>query len=452
MSSLRSALLATCGWIAIGASTAIAGAPLAALAPPSLPDTVAVETFPPVLGITNAERVFALDYRDPDRQATRAGFFIAETSGAEPYDHNRKTCRLVAEGARLEDVFRTTVGAGFFHLVATTKAGQIEYSLQFVVRETADHRWLVDSLYLEEQYGAEPDAIRTLSVQFWGYDLFDVRQLAGDFLDRLAALGAVVFRNTSAPSLPRVTIDRASHFNGRLRLWVTNRSADSEEVGFELFHTARPGSPALRSSVRRTIKPGASRVAFSTEPMSSILAYAVDSTLFRDQAFVGRGFGYFTDASAGGRSSARYDDRVCDPRELQSPPGGFLLLPGCAKIDGRVDRWVGVFLPVGSFVGEVANLKRLGFTRVRFLARSTTAFRMQVEDLRIRDFDFHGVNLAASAEWRQYVVPLDTLTQRGFGQSKPFTRRVLNLSWLVDPPDGSLASYALEVAAVSLLP
>jgi len=428
------------------------------LIPEPLDGTARVESRPPILDITNADEVHALDYVE-DNGLIRAGILLALTSGDEPFDHNRKTCRLAADGAALVTIFESEFSGLHFYDVVTKENGRIEHATQFIIHTISPTSFVVDARYLAEQYAPNEEASYTITVQIWAPDPFDTITLAKRMLQKLAALGTVSFRNTGPLQLPRATIQQASHFDDQTTFSVVNDWGNPQEVLFEVYQFQEPGTEATYLTFRRIVNPGETTISFDSGPMSSLLGYSVDEDGFRDQIYLGRPFGYFSDKESGGTTWVEFDNRNCAYSSQYArkhvAKGGFLVHPGCAKITGLVDKWAGLFLPIGSFVGEWFNLREKGYKGVRFWARASVPFRVQIEDIHVEDFDFHGADSKSTEQgraWREYTILFDRLAQRGFGEQRPFTGEVDQLSWVIDPPDGEYLPFELSIDRVTLFP
>jgi len=425
---------------------------LSSLLPDPLLGTIAVETNPAILGITNAECVRAFDYRSSSDRRIRAGLLLLQTSGDDPYDHNRKTCRLVTDGARLLGVSQTTIHSGNFYIITTSHSSDsVETAIQFYIRAISSSEFIVDSAYLGENLPSV-GAWKTISVQVWGSDVVDAIFLASAVLRKLSTLGNVTLANTTNRVLPEVLMRSGSHSAGILSLEVVNHARSSIETKFEFHLVDTPGSSVQYSELTAQIPINESSIDFFVGEMSSVVVYSIDSNGFRDQMFVGRGFGYFTDVDAGGQSRISFSSGNCQRFEGSPTVGSFLLVPSCARIRGTVDRWAGIYLPVGSNSVEDLDLPSLGYDVIEFWARSTSQFRLQVEDVNVVDFDYHGVSFPGNASWNRYEVRFANLTQRGFGSAREFTGVIHQLSWVIDPPDGSNLAVDLEVDRVVLLP
>lgn len=444
-------VLSVCPLLSLSLPSLTYALALTQLIPEALNGTAIVQTDPRVMDITNAKEFIAVDYRDTQTNVTRAGIFLARTNPGTPFEHNRKTCRLVADGAVLTSVFEIGFSEGHFYYILTKGDQKLEHATQFIAHRVSGNKFIVDSQYLGEQYAPQPDAFDTINVQIWASDPLDTISLASEMVEKLKSMGTVLLHNTQPLTLPTVLINRASHFNGVMTFSVINMLDQPEKVVFEGTLVKELGSKPSSFSFSRMVISGESIVTFDVGPMSSIVAYSVDSAGFRDQIFLGRGFGYFSDRDSGGITKVTFDNQSCASPSSDIPQDAFLVIPGCSDIRGTVDKWVGIYLPTGSFVGESFNLREKGFIGVQFWARSITPFRLQVEDITIQDFDFHGANLVGDGTWRQYTILFDSLTQRGFGKTLPFTGQVDQLSWLVDPPDGQNLPFDLGVDKVILL-
>jgi hypothetical protein len=266
--------------------------PLSQLVPPAWPGVHIVRTEPTVDGLTNAVESYAVDYRDAQADVTRAGLFLARTTGDVAFNHNRKTCRLVADGAIAASVFDLTVAGGHFYYVTTQRDGLTEHALQFAVRILPANVYNIDSRYLGEEYPKQAGALDTISIQIWADTLPQAVLLTQDVLRIFERMGSVAFQNRSALVLPRVLMTRASHFDGHVTVSLANSSEGLEAVKFQGIQVLQPGTTPTTFEFTHNVVPGLSEVSFEVGTMSSIVLYSRDANGFRDQTFVGRGFGF----------------------------------------------------------------------------------------------------------------------------------------------------------------
>lgn len=429
------------------------------LIPDAPENTEFVQESPPVFQITNAVEALSGDFRDPATSINKAGILIVRTDGDEPFNHNRKTCRLVADQASLQAVVSFQVsGAHFYDLITSTGGGALngaqgteealEHATQFILQRLAGNKALLDSRYLEEEYPSHPEVLETYSFQIWASDPLDLFKLTEAAMAKLEMFQEVQILNNEVRPLPLVFIQRASQFAGLLKLQLVNNTGRAENVAFDILGYTRPAAKPVLTTYLEAIPPGTTTVAKRIGPSSSLVAYSRDSKGFRDQVFLGRGFGFFSDREAGGATVIQFDNRGCARARSMRPS---LLTTECASIRGRVDQWAGIFLPAGSYQSEIVDLAEEGVTGFSFWARSDRPFRFQVEDVEVTDFDFHGMELSPSQVVRQYTVLVEDLAQRGFGTEKSFGGRILNLSWLIDPPDGQDLPFSLQVSNVTVI-
>lgn len=214
------------------------------------------------------------------------------------------------------------------------------------------------------------------------------------------------------------------------------------------------GTTPVVTTETRNAAPGASTIQMALDSFVGATVYAQDANNGRDQAYLGRAFQYFTDQATGGTSSVTFSNSACASGGANSR-GTLLLMPGCASLLGTVQQYTGIYLPVGSYTGEVVVLESKGAIGIEFWAKSSIPFRVQVEDIEVHDNDFHGANLPAAPQWTKFDIPFSALSQRGFGTPVPFTGNALQLSWVVPsavaPANAASTSFDMAIDGVALI-
>jgi hypothetical protein len=385
-------------------------------------------------GISHAAAAAGFGYAPQASQTFLAGALVIRTSDHLPYDHNIKTCRLNSDGALFTGSTTLSASGAYFPAYFTQAGNGNEVSTSFVAWTLADGQIVIDSRHLATDYPAVPGAVDSVTVQLWAVNQPYLIYMLKASLALWAAQGQITFNNVAQPHLPLVMIQRASHFPNTLTLQVMNYSGQSQPVTITVERYLTTDQTATPDLVTQsvTVEPGPSTVHMAVDSFIGADIYTGDATGARDQAYLGRAFQYFTDKATGGTSSVIFGTTACASGKTNTLDT-LLLSPGCATLDGTVQQYSGIYLPMGSYVGEVVSLNGQRVAGIEFWAKSETPFRVEVEDVDVHDDDYHGMNLPASPAWTKYDIAFKDLTQRGFGVSEPFDGQVLNISWLVPP-------------------
>ncbi|MFP9116061.1 DUF4114 domain-containing protein [Flavobacterium sp. RHBU_3] len=171
-----------------------------------------------LIGITNAEEVFAVDYYSGD---TRVAAALATRTTGSVYNHSKMICDRL-NGSSLEDVRTVTIQGHKIIMVKLKRANGItEYALTFSVADNASS-YLLHSYWNIAQY---PEA-NYLNFQVWGTNMGQVSAIVNHIIDEF---------NTDAPltsdeienRIPTVFVKKGSYHNGELSLEMINKSASS---------------------------------------------------------------------------------------------------------------------------------------------------------------------------------------------------------------------------------
>jgi hypothetical protein len=146
---------------------------------------------------------------------------------------------------------------------------------------------------------------------------------------------------------------------------------------------------------------------------------------FLDKVYVGNGFWFvFGD----GQSAVVKYDPMCNGRGFENA----LELQGCAGMTGTITTASG-------FVGLARTLNPNGipvdissFKALTFMAKGDgRSYQVKIETEAVKDRDYHQfVFTPPIGAWRQYIIPLSSFKQQGWGTAVPFTAAdVKSVAW-----------------------
>ncbi|MFL9844623.1 DUF4114 domain-containing protein [Flavobacterium rhizosphaerae] len=181
-------------------------------------ETTYLSTPTDLLGITNAEDVFSVDYYSGESRVAAA--LVTQTSGAV-YNHSKVICDRL-NGSSLEDV-RTVTLQGHEIILAKLKRanGLIEYALSFSVSQQATQN-ILHSYWNIEQF----PQTNYLNFQAWGANMGQVCTIVNYILNQLDNENPLV-STTVENRIPTVFVKSGTYKNGLLNLEVVNKSAAS---------------------------------------------------------------------------------------------------------------------------------------------------------------------------------------------------------------------------------
>ncbi|MFP9097938.1 T9SS type A sorting domain-containing protein [Flavobacterium sp. RHBU_24] len=171
-----------------------------------------------LIGITNAEQVFSVDYYEG---TTRIAAGLATVTTGSVYDHSKMICDRL-NGSSLEDVRTVTLQGHEIIMVKLKRANGItEYALTFSVEQTETSN-LLHSYWNIAQYPVG----NYVNFQVWGATMGQVSSVVNYTLDRLnqqASVTSDVIENR----IPSVFVRKGSYKNGELLLQMINKSSST---------------------------------------------------------------------------------------------------------------------------------------------------------------------------------------------------------------------------------
>ncbi|MBP2831627.1 DUF4114 domain-containing protein [Aquimarina sp. U1-2] len=172
-----------------------------------------------LIGITNANAVFSIDYYNNDN---RVGAALAMATKGAVYDHSKTICDRL-NGSIIEDI-RTLIVRN--HPLVNTRikrvTGEIEYALHFSVR-IDEYQNELYSLWNIEDYPVG----NYLNFQIWGGSISQAVTIANTVIDKLISqksLGKTFISN----NIPQIFIQKGFYRDGKLTLSLVNKSKASQ--------------------------------------------------------------------------------------------------------------------------------------------------------------------------------------------------------------------------------
>ncbi len=167
-----------------------------------------------LLGITNAEAIFSIDYYKADQRVAAA---LATSTKGSIYDHSKTICDRL-NGSKLLDVRTVMIKK---HTIVSTKieraTGEIEYALTFSIKKAASENEIY-SLWNIADY-PEGDYI---NFQVWGGSVSQVANIANHIITEFVANKPLRSHKISN-RVPTVFVEQGWYTNGTLTLHMVNK-------------------------------------------------------------------------------------------------------------------------------------------------------------------------------------------------------------------------------------
>ncbi|MEZ4886118.1 MAG: DUF4114 domain-containing protein [Chitinophagales bacterium] len=168
-----------------------------------------------LLGITNAQEVFAVDYFNED---TRMAAMLATSTEGSVYDHTKAICDRL-NGGSLDNIrFAYVNGKAFILSTIRKPNGKLEYAISFSVYTNNEGQRVVENHWVIEQY---PTGANYQNFQVWSTAPHYTQKIIGDILAAMGQENEVVYANI-APALPAVFVQNGYYQNGTLHLSIRN--------------------------------------------------------------------------------------------------------------------------------------------------------------------------------------------------------------------------------------
>lgn len=169
-----------------------------------------------LLGITNAEEVFSVDYYI---DTTRVSAVLATKTSNGIYDHTKTICDRL-NGAILEDVRTVTLLGHQFIMIKVTQAdGKVEYAVHFSV-EDQNSSFLLHSYWNIADY----PLANYYNFQVWGSTMSQVSSNVNHILNKFEEV-APLHSTTVVNRVPKVFVKSGFYEEGNLYLEIKNTVA-----------------------------------------------------------------------------------------------------------------------------------------------------------------------------------------------------------------------------------
>ncbi len=174
-----------------------------------------------LLGITNAEAVFSIDYYQGEERVAAA---LATSTKGSIYDHSKTICDRL-NGSQLLDIRTVTIRS---HTLVSTKieraTGQVEYTLTFSIKKAASENeiyslWNIDD-YPKGDY---------MNFQVWGGSVSQVVNIANHIIDSFTVKKPLRSHKVNH-RIPSVFVKQGTYANGKLSLHIVNKLKDGQMI------------------------------------------------------------------------------------------------------------------------------------------------------------------------------------------------------------------------------
>ena len=176
-----------------------------------------------LIGITNAQEIFAVDYLQEDN--SRRAAILAIATGAEAvYEHTKVICDRLT-GATLESIQHIEVAGQKFILSKLVHPnGYVDYSVSFIATRTLNG-FTIDNRWHNEEYNIRDNTSNIFNFQVWSVTPQFTRELVEDILEEMKTTGSLTFKNeTDIPQIPQVFVKSGEYRNGKLLLDIANNA------------------------------------------------------------------------------------------------------------------------------------------------------------------------------------------------------------------------------------
>ena len=397
--------------------------------------TTAINVTPtqPLGGGTNAVDAAAVNFADTVNLSTKAVVAVTKTIN-KTYEHDYSVCGrfhgYTLETASVIPFIRDGTNVSWFWCTSAQKGEILEKAIIFAVFVDEDQsRFTVDSQWLYENY---PDPINNnyeyaLNFQIWASSFEEAYKLLQRTLKNLENYGTVSFTNTVEPIPPSLFIKSAEYSGGNIKMEVQSWRTENQTVQF--FGGMRyldNRTISVPFEYNRTIELGTNIVELPAPNMlDAVILIKVND--FLDKVYVGSGFWFvFSDP----QSNVTLVLENCT--QFSGISSNDLSLAGCAKMIGNIttpNGYVGIgqaLNPNGRPI-DVSQYQVLTF----YAKGDGKSYSVKIETDSVDDYDHHQFIFTAFEEGRQFVIPLSSFIQQGWGKPIPFTGKDVKIvSWV----------------------
>lgn len=397
--------------------------------------TIAINVTPaqPLGGGTNAVDAAAVNFVDTVNPSTKAVVAVIKTIN-RTYEHDYSVCGRFhgykLESASVIPFVINETNVSWFWCTSARKGEILENAMIFSVFVDEDQsQFTVDSQWLYDNY---PNPIDNnydyaLSFQIWASSFEEAYNLLQRTLENLENYGTVSFTNIVEPIPPSLFIKSAEYSGGNIKMEV--QSWRTENLTVQFFGSIRyldNRTISVPFEYNRTIELGTNIVELPAPNMlDAVVLTKVND--FLDKVYAGGGFWFvFSDP----QSNVTLVLENCT--QFSSISSNDLSLAGCAKMIGNITTPNGY---VGIAQGLNPNGRPIDVSQhqvLTFYARGDgKSYSVKIETDSVDDYDHHQFIFTASEEGRQFVIPLSSFIQQGWGKPIAFTGKDVKIvSWV----------------------
>lgn len=178
-------------------------------------ETTFVSSPSDLIGITNAQQVYAVDYYQGEKRV--AAVLATKTIGSV-YSHSKAICDRLNDSS-LEDI--STINLNGFEIILVKikrENAAIEYALNFSIQQMPTEN-VLHSYWNIDQF----PAANYINFQVWGVTTAQVTTIANAIINKFQVLGTLS-KTVVADRIPSVFVKKGFYKNGALHLTVVNKS------------------------------------------------------------------------------------------------------------------------------------------------------------------------------------------------------------------------------------
>jgi len=173
-----------------------------------------------LIGITNANEIFSVDYLQLDN-SRRATILAMVTDPGVVYDHTKVICDRLA-GARLEKGSYVNIkGRQFIMSQLVHQNGEVDFAISFVAFRD-NNNFVVDNQWINEDYSTSGND-DVFNFQVWSVTPQYTISLVEEILDGMKNAGTLQFVDNN-PVMPELYVREGYYRNGTMHLTVVNKS------------------------------------------------------------------------------------------------------------------------------------------------------------------------------------------------------------------------------------
>ena len=174
--------------------------------------TAFVSTPSDIIGISNAQEVFSVDYFD-QTQRRMAAVLAMTTDNGEVYNHTKMVCDRL-NGATLDKLNTILIGDHLFVMGKLVQDnGDIDYTISFITYEQGG-KMVVDNRWLNQDYS--PANTTVFNFQVWSVTPQSTVELVESILDRLGQDNELRIKNAAQPDVPDTYVVNGYYDHGAI--------------------------------------------------------------------------------------------------------------------------------------------------------------------------------------------------------------------------------------------